>query len=83
MTLTHLPLSFCIEKECPIGTLEAVLATARRGGLQLVSLTMQQGDGRESVALELAATDRDLLDLFCRRLENIVDVSAISSSLTQ
>ena len=78
MTLTLLPLTFCVEKECPIGTLEAVLATARRGGLHLVSLHVQQGDFTDMVAIELGATERHLLDLFYRRLENIVNVSAIA-----
>lgn len=62
-----------------MSTLETVLATARRGGLHLVRLQMDQGDGVDTVSMELAATDPELLDLFCHRLRNLLNVFAIET----
>jgi len=70
----RLPLTFSLDPDSLLDTLEAVLAIARRGNLRLARLQMNEG----AVALELAAHDRDLLDLFGARLHNVIGVHDIA-----
>ncbi len=70
-------LTFCTDKDTTIDTLEAVLATARRGGLQLARLQMHARDAHDQVVLELIARDSDLLDLFVHRVRNLFGVYGI------
>jgi hypothetical protein len=73
MNTALLPLTFTLDRDATLDTLEAVLAIARRGGLQLTSLECRQ----QQVALELAAPDSDLLTLFQNRLHNVIGVNDI------
>lgn len=73
MTSASLPLSFCIDPERTLDTLEMVLAIARRIGLHLTQLQLQ---GNRAF-LELEAADDDPLALFCARLHNVVGVHDI------
>jgi acetolactate synthase regulatory subunit len=70
-------LTFCTDKDTTIDTLEAVLATARRGGLQLARLQMHARGAHDQVVLELIARDSDLLDLFVHRVRNLFGVYSI------
>jgi acetolactate synthase regulatory subunit len=70
-------LTFCTDKDTTIDTLEAVLATARRGGLHLARLQMHARDPHDQVVLELIARDSDLLDLFVHRVRNLFGVYSI------
>ncbi len=74
MTTSRLPFTFSVDKATPFDTLEAVLASARRGGLTLVNMRAHATDGAVRVSIELLAQERDLLDLFAARLGNLVDV---------
>lgn len=77
MTRAHLPLTFCLDKDAAIDTLEAVLAIARRGGLRLSRLHLTARDTDDLVSIELLASEHDLLDLFEHRLRNLINVSNI------
>jgi hypothetical protein len=70
----RLPLTFSLDPDSLLDTLEAVLAIARRGNLRLARLQMEGG----AVALELDAHDPDLLDLFGARLHNVIGVHEIA-----
>ncbi len=74
MTSAYLPLTFCLDPDSAIDTLEAVLAIARRGGLQLSSLNLHARQTDQQVSLELLGADADMLDLFERRLGNLFGV---------
>lgn len=74
MTTSRLPFTFSVDEATPFDTLEAVLATARRGGLTLVNIRAHATAGAVRVSIELLAQERDLLDLFAVRLRNLVDV---------
>ncbi len=74
MTSAHLPLAFCLDPDYAIDTLEAVLATARRGGLQLTSLNVHCRQTEQQVYLELRGDDANMLELFERRLGNLFGV---------
>ena len=74
MTSTYLPLTFCLDKNTAIDTLEAVLAIARRGGLRLSRLHLTTRETDDLVSMELLAGEHDPLDLFEHRLRNLVDV---------
>jgi acetolactate synthase regulatory subunit len=78
-----LPLTFAVGKPQTLDALEAVLAIARRGGCQLASMQLRDGDGANHVALELLAPDPDLLDLFLTRLHNLFDITDIVVSATR
>ncbi len=69
-----LPITFSLDQDCPIGTLEAVLAVARRGNVRLVSLRLHGN----AVALEVDADERDWLHLFGARLHNVIGVHALA-----
>ena len=69
----QLTVTFSIDPGDALGTLEAVLAIARRGGLQLGALEL-----RSHARLELRAPDPDLLDLFLARLHNQIGVQELS-----
>jgi hypothetical protein len=76
MNYSHLPLTFCLDQDSALDTLEAVLAIARRGGLRLAKLNLED----HQVAVELRADDADLLALFSARLHNVIGVHDISLS---
>jgi hypothetical protein len=70
MTSARLPLSFSIDPDSTLDTLEMVLAIARRIGLHLAQLQLR---GSQAY-LELHAADDDPLALFCARLHNVIGV---------
>ena len=74
MTSARLPLSFSIDPDSTLDTLEMVLAIARRIGLHLAHLELR-GAGR--VCIELRAFDPDALALFCARLHNVIGVHQV------
>ncbi|MEJ7804501.1 MAG: hypothetical protein WKG03_01070 [Telluria sp.] len=75
MTSTCLTLTFSVEPDSTLDTLEAVLAIARRGGLRLSGLVHA---GRTSrCCMHLLAPEPDLLDLFEARLRNVIGVHDI------
>lgn len=87
----HLALRFSVSPADTLDTLEAALAIARRGGLQLAGMHVQAPAARHAVAcdevfLQLRASDADRLDLFLTRLrklycaEDIVVLSAPCNS---
>ncbi len=73
---TCLPLTFSLDADHALDTLEAILAIARRGNLRLARLHVQHS----TVALELGADDADLLALFSARLHNVIGVHDITVS---
>jgi hypothetical protein len=77
MNDTHLPVSFSVDKDRTLDTVEAVLAIARRGGLRLGAMQLRSRESDDRVYLELHAPEPDLLDLFMARLHNQVGVDAI------
>ncbi|MES2153447.1 MAG: hypothetical protein V4508_27020 [Pseudomonadota bacterium] len=78
MNLHCLPLTFTVAKPQTLDTMEAVFATARRGGCQLKALQLRSRTHDDVVSLELQAPDPDLLALFLARLRNLVDVEEIT-----
>lgn len=72
-------LTFLLEPASTLDTLEAVLATARRGGLRLRRLRLDPNGNDDLVYIRLSADEPDLLDLFCTRLANIIGVHEIRS----
>jgi acetolactate synthase regulatory subunit len=74
MKPARLPLSFSIDPNSTLDTLEMVLAIARRIGLHLAQLELR-GAGR--VFIELRAGDDDALALFCARLHNVIGVDEV------
>ena len=77
MNDSHLPLRFSVPKTATLDTLEAVLAIARRGGLQLAALELDNRAADDTIFLNLRAPDADLLDLFMARLYNVIGISDI------
>ncbi|MDQ1833626.1 hypothetical protein [Massilia scottii] len=77
MNDSHLPLSFSVPKTATLDTLEAVLAIARRGGLQLAALELDSRTSDDTIFLNLRAPDPDLLDLFMARLHNVIGIADI------
>lgn len=75
--MNQLALTFTIDRQATLDTMEAVLAIARRGGLQLAALQLRTRAHDDSAYLELLAPDPDLLDLFLARLGNLIGVSDI------
>ena len=77
MTYAKLPLTFLIDSQSTLDTLEAVLAIARRGGLRLSTLQLQANGEDDLVSMELRADESDLLELFDARLRNVIGVHGI------
>jgi hypothetical protein len=75
MNYSHLPLTFSLDQDSTLDTLEAVLAIARRGGLRLANLNLNN----HRVAVDLEAEDADLLALFSARLHNVIGVHDIAT----
>lgn len=74
MNSAHLSLSFRIEKDDTLATMETVFATVRRGGVQLTGLELRSQQADDEVVLGLQAEEPDRLDLFLTRLGNIIGV---------
>jgi len=74
----QLTVTFSVDPAHAFDTLEAVLAIARRGGLQLGAL-----DYCRHARVDLLAPDPRLLDLFLARLCNQIGVDAIVPSRPQ
>lgn len=77
MNSPTLSLSFSVARHDTLGTLETVLSIARRGGLQLAGMTLHESRPFDVATMTLRADDSDRLDLFVRRLGNVIDVSNI------
>lgn len=82
MNQHRLPITFAVGKPHTLEVMEAVLAIARRGGCQLASLVLRDGEHANHVALELLAPEPELLDLFVTRLNNLFDIAKIEVSST-
>lgn len=67
-------LTLTLEHPDTLDTLEAVLATARRGGLELHALHLVRHAHDTAVALAIGTNDADRIDLFKHRLRNIIGV---------
>lgn len=77
MNPASLSLTFAIDPDEPAGTLEAVLAIARRGGVTLACASFT-ASGRDARArLRLSSSEPDRLDLFLARLHHVVGVSQV------
>jgi hypothetical protein len=83
MNPTHLALTFSVDKPGTLDALEAVLAIARRGGLQLAALQLRSLPAHDSVFLDLRAGDPDLLDLFMARLQNVIGIDSVEKIYSQ
>ena len=83
MDTTTFSLTFSLAKSDPMGTLEAALATARRGGIDLVSLTFAEGSHGDTAAMRVRSDDADRLELFLVRLANLIDVSNLVCRCSQ
>ncbi len=70
----HLSLSFRLETEDTLATLETVFATARRGNVGLTRLQLRHPDGEHEIVMDLTAREPEWLDLFLTRLHNIIGV---------
>jgi hypothetical protein len=73
----HQHLTFFVEKRQTLDALEAVLAIARRGGLQLSGLQLNSRDADDAVHLSVQAGEPGLLELFVARLHNVIGIGAI------
>ena len=74
MNSDHLSLSFQMEKDDTLATLETVFATARRGNVRVTELQLSSPEPDDRVFMALSAENQDLLDLFLARLHNIIGV---------
>lgn len=70
-------LTFFVDKGQTLDALEAALAIARRGGLQLASLQLRSRDADDAVDLCLQAGEPGLIDLFLARLHNVIGIADI------
>ena len=70
MPLPDLYLTVHLAGDDPLGAIEAVLATARRGGIDLLWMELAAG----KLALHLRAADAERLELFTARLDNLIGV---------
>ncbi len=70
-------LTFFVAKGHTLDALEAALAIARRGGLQLAGLQLHSRAQDDAVDLCLQAGEPDLLDLFLARLHNVIGIAGI------
>ena len=70
-------LTFFVDKGQTLDALEAALAIARRGGLQLSSLQLRSGAADDAVYLCLQAGEPGLLELFLARLHNVIGIAGI------
>lgn len=78
MNDTRLSLTFYLSQADSFDTLEAVLATARRGGLTMHAMHVINADAeRMHTVLALKANCPELLDLFVARLHNLYCVEDV------
>lgn len=68
---------FSIEADAAIATLETVLSTVRRLGIELDSLRTNTGGNGMDVQLRLSAADEDALTLCRMRLHNVIGILTI------
>lgn len=78
MNSATLSLSFSIGPDDPLGTLEMVLATARRGGVSLSNMHVRNTACSLHIGLLLNAPERERLELFALRLNNLIEVSHVN-----
>ncbi len=74
MNSHRLSLTFRVDPDSPLDTLEMVLAIARRISLRLARMEVRG----ELVFLDLRADEGDPLTLFCTRLHNVIGVHSIA-----
>lgn len=79
MDSSSLSLAFSIDHVDTFGTLETVLAIARRIGLELTAMSFDISCLGPSAALSLRTDDADKLDLFTLRLGNVIGVCDIDT----
>ncbi len=72
MTSAHLTLTFSVDKDSCLDTLEAVFAIARRAGLGLARLQLNAHVAHDTVQMALQAPDPDRLALFEARVRQLV-----------
>lgn len=70
----NLHLTLHLAHDDPLGAIEAVLATARRGGVALPWMEL----AANTLALHATAADPDRLDLFAARLANLIGVDELT-----
>lgn len=70
-------LTFIVDKPHTLDVLEAALAIARRGGVELSGLQLQSRDHDNAVHLSVQSGEPDLLALFLARLHNVIGIAAI------
>ncbi len=73
----HQHLTFTVDKAQTLDALEAALAIARRGGLQLTGLQLRSCEQGNAVDLCLHAGEAGLLELFVARLHNVIGIAVI------
>lgn len=78
MNPASLSLTFAVDQDEPAGTLEAVLAIARRGGVTLASMDFADTGKQARASLRLTSDEPDRLDLFLTRLHNVIGVSQLA-----
>jgi hypothetical protein len=74
MNPPNLFLTVHLADDDPLGAIEAVLATARRGGIDLLRMELAAG----TLALHLCAADTERLDLFTARLDNLIGIADLA-----
>jgi hypothetical protein len=77
MNSPRLCLTFRVDPDSPLDTLEMVLATARRISLRLARMQVRG----ELVFLDLRADEEGPLTLFCARLHNLIGVHSIALNI--
>ena len=76
--LPQLAVRCALDKAHTFDLLEAILAIARRGGLQLGTLQLRARADADAAYFELRAADAELLELFMARLSNVIGVTQIA-----
>ncbi len=81
MDAMSLAIKFELTRCDPIGTLEAILSTARRGGLTLAAISYTEGVRHHSATMQIRAEDADRLSLFLLRLGKVITVRNVAVQL--
>lgn len=77
MNPASLSLSFAVDQDQACGTLEAVLAIARRGGVTLARMDYADIGKHARASVRLTSEEPDRLDLFLTRLHNVIGISQV------